>query len=170
MHLDGKIDPETYHTKLEEYKQRQRTLTTEVNTYDASPNTSIITAKTVMELAQQAKELFMSSKLNTKQQILRCIFSNLRLTDEKLLIELREPFNFFYQEGYHPKWWRRWESNPCPHCIQSKVLHVYSSMIHMHCLEDTTLCICQLCDTTASNKTRYNLSRESYLLLYELNN
>ena len=37
MQLDEKIDSNTYHTKLEEYQQRQRTLTAEIKTYkDAS--------------------------------------------------------------------------------------------------------------------------------------
>ena len=74
MHLDGKIDPESYHTKLEEFKQRQRTLTVEIKSYDDSPNSSLITAKSIMELAQQSRSIFESSKLDTKQQILRCIF------------------------------------------------------------------------------------------------
>lgn len=116
MHLDGKIDPESYHIKLEEFKQKQRALTIEIKTYDESPDSSLITAKTVMELAQQARKIFESSKLEIKQQILRCIFSNLSLNGEKLLIELREPFLQFEKLSDIPKWWRRWESNPCPHC------------------------------------------------------
>lgn len=123
MHLDEKIDSETYHTKLEEYKQRQHTLTAEIKTFDESPDASIITAKKVMELAQQSKKIFLSSKLNTKQQILRCIFSNLRLDDGKLLLELHEPFSTFQKMKDRPKWWRRWESNPCPHYGKSSVLH-----------------------------------------------
>ena len=118
MHLDGKIDSDTYHTKLEEYKQRQRAITAEIKTYDESPDSSIITAKTVLELAQQSKDIFMSSKLGTKQQILRCIFSNLKLDGEKLLVELHEPFSTFAKVSDQPRWWRRWESNPCPHCGQ----------------------------------------------------
>lgn len=57
MHLDEKIDSSTYHTKLEEYQQRQRALTVEIKTYDESPDSSIITAKTILELARQAKEI-----------------------------------------------------------------------------------------------------------------
>ena len=30
MHLDGAIDSETYHLKLEEYKKRQREITSEI--------------------------------------------------------------------------------------------------------------------------------------------
>lgn len=115
MHLDGKIDSETYHAKLEEYKQRQRFLTAEIKVYDQSPEASMITAQTVMQLAQQAKAIFLGSKLEIKQQILRCIFSNSRLIDEKLDLELYEPFSTLAKIKDHPKWWRRWESNPCPH-------------------------------------------------------
>lgn len=114
LHLDGKIDSQTYHIKLGEYKQRLTALTAEVKVYEESPDASIITAKTVLELAQQASELFLSSKIGIKQQILRCIFSNLQLNDGKLLVELQEPFLFIAQAANQPIWWRRWESNPCP--------------------------------------------------------
>ncbi len=105
MHLDGEIDSDTYHMKLEEYKQRQRTITTEIKTYDESPDATIITAKTVLDLARRSKDIFMSSKLNQKQQLLRCIFSNLKLDDEKLLVELHEPFLSMTKYTDQPVWW-----------------------------------------------------------------
>ena len=47
----------------------------------------------MLDLAKQAKEIFLSSKLDEKQQLLRFFFSNLTLNDEKLDVEMREPFN-----------------------------------------------------------------------------
>ncbi len=116
MRLDEKIDSDTYHTKLEEYKQRQRTLSVEIKTYDESGDSSIVAAKTVLDLARNSKEIFTtSSNLSIKQGILRCLYSNLKLEGEKLLVELREPFLTFAKLSEQPNWWRRWESNPCPH-------------------------------------------------------
>lgn len=93
MHIDGKIDAQTYHFKLEEYKREQQKLILEIKSYDSGSKAELITAKEVLNLAKNAKETFMSSKLDEKQQLLRFFFSNLSLDNEELDVELREPFN-----------------------------------------------------------------------------
>lgn len=89
MHIDGKIDSETYHF---EYKGEQRNLTLELESYANGCKHELVSAKEVLELARQAKEIFFSSNLDEKQQLLGCFFSNLKLDREKLHVELREPF------------------------------------------------------------------------------
>lgn len=54
--------------------------------------TCLITAKTGLDLAKRAKEIFISSKLPEKQQLLNLVFSNLKLDGKKLLVTLRELF------------------------------------------------------------------------------
>ena len=93
MHIDGKIDAQTYHFKLEEYKREQQALILEIKSYDSGSKAELVAAKEVLDLAKNAKEIFMSSKLDEKQQLLRFFFSNLSLDNEKLDVELREPFN-----------------------------------------------------------------------------
>lgn len=53
--------------------------------------TCLITAKTVLNLAKCAKELFLTSKLGEKQQLLNFVFSNFQLKGKSLLVTLREP-------------------------------------------------------------------------------
>ena len=93
MHLDGAIDSDTYHFKLEEYKKRQREITLEMTAHVNADETCLITAKTVLDLAKRAKELFTSSKMGEKQQLLNLIFANLKLDGKKLSATLREPFS-----------------------------------------------------------------------------
>ena len=93
MAIDGKIDAPTYHFKLEEYKREQQALILEIKSYDSGSKAELVAAKEVLDLAKNAKETFMSSKLDEKQQLLRLFFSNLSLDNEKLDVELREPFN-----------------------------------------------------------------------------
>ena len=95
--LDGAIDSETYHFKLEEYKKRQSEITSEMKAHVNADETCLITAKTVLDLAKRAKEIFMSSKLPEKQQLLNFVFSNLKLDGKKLLVTLREPFSRPYR-------------------------------------------------------------------------
>ena len=45
--------------------------------------TYLITAKTVFDLANRAREIFESSNMDEKRQLLRFFYSNLRLDNEK---------------------------------------------------------------------------------------
>src|SRR5690606_20218912 len=111
MHLDGGIDSETYHSKLEEYKKRQREITSEMEAHVNADETCIITAKTVLDLAKRAKELFMSSKLGEKQQLLNFIFSNFQLEGKKLLVTPREPSLTLTAMSHQPANLRMLDSN-----------------------------------------------------------
>ncbi len=104
MHIDGKIDAETYHLKLEEYKREQQSLTLELKSYNTSNKAELDAAREVLELISETKEIFMSSKLDEKQQLLRFFFSNLTLNAEKLDVELREPFKTIAISQDHHIW------------------------------------------------------------------
>lgn len=91
-YLDGRIDKEIYQRKIEEYKAQQRAINTEMHKHIDADESCLITVKTVLDLAKRAKELFMSSKMAEKQQLLNFVFSNLKLEGKKLLVTLREPF------------------------------------------------------------------------------
>lgn len=114
MHLDGGMDSETYHLKLEEYKKRQREITAEMKAHVNADETCLITAKTVLDLAKRAKELFISSKMPEKQQLLNLVFSNLKLDGKKLLVTLREPFLTLCAMSYQPANLRVQDSNLRP--------------------------------------------------------
>jgi len=92
MHIDGAIDGATYRMKLDEYTKEKLELSERLSGYKGLEKADLIAAKEVLELTQEAKELFLSSKLEEKQQLLGFFFSNFTLNDEKLDLELREPF------------------------------------------------------------------------------
>lgn len=93
MHIDGKIDAQIYQLKLQEYKQEQQRLTLEIKSYDSNGKAELVAIREVLTLAQEAKELFISSSFDEKQQLLKFFCSNLQLNHEKLDVVLREPFN-----------------------------------------------------------------------------
>lgn len=64
--------------------------------------TCLITAKNVLDLAKRAKEIFMSSKLSKKQQLLNLVFSNLKLEGKKLLVTPREQFSTLLAMSHQP--------------------------------------------------------------------
>lgn len=63
------------------------------------------------EVAKRAKELFESSKLAEKQQLLNLAFSNLKLDGKKLLVTLREPFLTLCAMSHQPANLRMLDSN-----------------------------------------------------------
>lgn len=65
----------------------------EIKSYSTDSKLELVAAKEVLEMTRQVKDIFMSSKLYEKQQLLGLYFSNLMLNDEKFDVELRELFN-----------------------------------------------------------------------------
>ena len=92
IRFDGTIDSAAYQMKLEEYNKEKQELSERLNGYKGLDKADLIIAREVLELAQEAKDIFLSSKLEEKQQLLGFFFSNFTLNDEKLDLELREPF------------------------------------------------------------------------------
>ena len=90
--------------KVAEYKRRQSEITVEMQSHVDADETCLITVRTVLDLAKNAKEIFMSSNLDEKRQLLNFVFTNLRLDHDKLLVEVREPFSMIVDLGDRPKW------------------------------------------------------------------
>lgn len=104
MHLDGTIDQESYRTKMDEYKRRQREITSEMQAHVSGDETCLITAETVLGLAKNARKIFESSNFDEKRQLLNFVYSNLWLDGENLLTELREPFSSMTNIQDQPGW------------------------------------------------------------------
>lgn len=111
-HLDGKIDGDIYEQKLNEYKKRQQEIISLMANHIDADKASLITVKTVLDLAKRAKEIYESSKVDEKRQILNFFFSNLEMKDKKAIITLRKPFDKLVAVSDHPKCRKRWDSNP----------------------------------------------------------
>lgn len=110
-HLDGKIDGDIYEQKLNEYKKRQQEIVSLMATHVDADKASLITVKRVLDLAKRAKEIYESSKVDEKRQILNFLFSNLEMKDKRAIITLREPFDKLIAVSDHPKCRGRRDSN-----------------------------------------------------------
>jgi site-specific DNA recombinase len=110
--LDGIIDETMFQEKLKEYKGRQYEIVDEIGRHEKGDEAFHITANQVMNLAKRAWELFESSDVDEKRQLLNFVLQNLKLEGKKLLVEAREPFNLLIDAGNCPKGWRRRDSNP----------------------------------------------------------
>ncbi len=61
---------------------------------------------TIFALASQAYEIFKSSKIPEKREIINLAFSNLKLRGKKLEYTLRKPLNLMVNLGQCPEWLR----------------------------------------------------------------
>lgn len=91
-HYDGNIAADFFNRKLKEYKERELEITRELQRYAVKDTNAHVTANTVLSLASRARELFESSEVEEKRQLLNFVFQNLELKDKKLSVTLREPF------------------------------------------------------------------------------
>lgn len=104
MHIDGKIDEQTYHFKLEEYKQEQQALILEIKSYDNDNEAELIAAREVLDLAKNAKEIFMSSEVDEKRQLITLVLQNVRLDEKKIVWDANKPFNIILDANSRKLW------------------------------------------------------------------
>ena len=109
--LDGLIDEKLYQQKLKEFKARQQEIVSKMERHVKADESFHITANKVMNLAKSARQLFESSEVEEKRQLLNLVFQNLRLEGKKLLLTLREPFSLIMQSKECPEGWGRLDSN-----------------------------------------------------------
>lgn len=91
-HYDGNILADFFNGKLKEYKEREQDIAKELERYSSIDMNAHITANTVLSLASRARDIFESSEVEEKRQLLNFVFQNMELKDKKLFVTLREPF------------------------------------------------------------------------------
>jgi len=82
-----------FNQKLKEYKERQQEINDKLQTLDVADEDYYITVNTVLSLAQRALEIFESSEVSEKRQLLNFLLRNLELRGKKLEYKLKAPFD-----------------------------------------------------------------------------
>ena len=112
--LDGLIDEVMYLEKVKEYKTRQAEIVEEMKRHEVADKNFHITANMVLKLAARARELFESSEVEEKRELLNLVFQNLKLDGKKMLTQVCEPFSMMMDYKECPTNWRWRESNSRP--------------------------------------------------------
>lgn len=86
-----------FNEKLKEYKEKQAEIREEMGRYDQADEKFYLTANMVLSLAQKAEQIFESSEVMEKRQLINFLLQNLKLQGKKLLFELKRPFNTVLQ-------------------------------------------------------------------------
>jgi len=112
--LDGCITKDMFNKKLKEYKEKQAEINEKMQQYTDADENFYLTANMVLNLAKRALEIFKSSEINEKRQLLNFLLQNCRLDGKKLIFELKTPFNTILQAQKCSNLLRGWDSNPQP--------------------------------------------------------
>ena len=91
----GQITQDEYDKKAYELKQKQYEITDQLNKITQADKEHSITLIKLLDICSRAYELFESSRVDQKKQLINFLLSNLRLRNKLLLFELKKPFDVF---------------------------------------------------------------------------
>lgn len=100
--LDGRITDDMYDKKLKAWKERQEVVLAEMQNHSDADEDFYLTANTVLNLAQRAIEIFKSSEVDEKRQLLNYLLQNCQMDGKKLEFSLRNPFNRILEISNRP--------------------------------------------------------------------
>ena len=112
--IDGKLSEEIYQTRNEKNEKQKLEIQMRLDEYQGIDKKNLITAKEVLDLASRAYEIFQSSDIKEKRQLLNMIYQNCRLSGKNPLFELRAPFDAIIECANQPTVLRRQDSNLRP--------------------------------------------------------
>ena len=92
--LEGHITPEEYRDMNEDLKKEQYELEGKSELLTKADENFSIAITTIMSLAQNAYQIFKSSRVETKRAILNILLSNLQIKDKQISYNLRKPFDY----------------------------------------------------------------------------
>lgn len=87
---------------MKEYKEKQHDIALRLEELTNADENYHITAATLFSLANRALEIFESSEVNEKRQLLNFLLQNCRLSGKNIAFELRSPFDEIYTHADHP--------------------------------------------------------------------
>ncbi len=111
--LDESITKDIYHKKHQDMTQRQFEINKELEQHHEGNDQFKIALSMLVTLASKAWDIFESSNLDEKCQLMGYVFSNLELEGGKLRYALNTPFNLFVDLASYQKWRPVRDSNPC---------------------------------------------------------
>lgn len=92
--LKKEITPEEYRDMNEDLKKEQYELEGKSELLTEADEKFSIAVTTILSLGNNAYQIFQSSKVETKREILHILLSNLKLQDRKISYTLRKPYDY----------------------------------------------------------------------------
>jgi len=106
-----------FNKKLKEYKEKQAGLEAKMQSYTDADENYYLTANITLNLAKKAYEVFQSSEIEEKRQLLNFLLQNLKLQGKNLVFELKTPFDTVLQANKCSNLLRGQDSKSCPKAL-----------------------------------------------------
>ncbi len=107
MRLDNSITQDGYDKKATELKKRQYELNDRLKKIIEADENYSMSLVSLLNICSRAPELFKSSGVEQKRQLIDFIFSNLQLRGKKLEYKLKKPFDVLAGLDYRSNWLER---------------------------------------------------------------
>jgi site-specific DNA recombinase len=107
LRLEGEVTKEEFEMKKRNLKDRQFELLDLIKTYDKADGEFTKRMEMILNLTQRAPEIWKSSTIEGKRELINFLFANLKLKGAKLEFSLRKPFNSLVKIDKTEKWRKR---------------------------------------------------------------
>jgi site-specific DNA recombinase len=102
--LDGSITESLYNKKLKEFRAKQKEISGKIASLVIADEEYYVTSEYLLQLANRAYDLFMSSEAEEKRQLLQLTLRNLELDGKKVNFELVKPFDKVFACSNSQSW------------------------------------------------------------------
>lgn len=102
--LKGRITESEYDRFYKSLREKATELTVRLEQLQEAEENYFITAKCVLKVVNRAYELFLSSEVEEKRQLIKLILSNLRLDGENIVWDVQKPFDLIIKATDSKRW------------------------------------------------------------------
>ncbi len=102
--LQGKINDEQYDRFYEKFVQQKEETTAQINHLQEAENNYYLTAKYILNLADRAYDLFMSSEVEEKRQLIKLVLQNVKMDGKKIVYDVQKPFDLMIEASDSHLW------------------------------------------------------------------
>jgi site-specific DNA recombinase len=111
--LKGRITESQYDKFYHSLREQVTDVALKLEQLQAADDTYHITAKYLLELASRAFDLFISSEVEEKRQLIKLVLSNLKVDHENIVYDVQKPFDLILNCSEDQAWRPQRDSNPC---------------------------------------------------------
>ena len=102
--LKGEVNEEKYNRFYNSFRNQMDDLTACLSRLQEAEDNYYITTKYILELSNRANDLFKSSEVEQKRQLIKLVLSNLRIEGENLLYDAQKPFDILIKNADCVSW------------------------------------------------------------------
>ncbi|GMU19842.1 MAG: hypothetical protein AMXMBFR12_10330 [Candidatus Babeliales bacterium] len=102
--LRGRITESEYDKFYTSLREKVTDISIQLEQLQEAEDNYYITVKRVLELVNYAYEIFISSEVEIKRQLIKLVLQNLQLKDENLLWEASSPFDLILKSSDRQEW------------------------------------------------------------------